>query len=197
MTKLSPASMSDELIAATLGSSIKALRKKQSLSLHEVSLATGISASFLSLVENGKSDMTIGRLVRLADLYGVDIDDLLPSSQNGLISITRPDQGRKVTSSSEGTEVSLLSPGPAREMTPMQLVFQPGSGLEEYGKHRGEEFVFVIAGELVLDIEGENPTVLTAGASAYYSGEVPHRFKNNSNASELRVLCVDSHNRWH
>ena len=37
-----------------------------------------ISASFLSLVEKDRSDITIGRLVRLIEFYGISITDLLP-----------------------------------------------------------------------------------------------------------------------
>ena len=61
-----------------LGSALKNLRRDRRLSLQDVSAGTGISASFLSLVENGKSDITIGRLVRLVTFYGIHLGDLVP-----------------------------------------------------------------------------------------------------------------------
>ncbi len=37
----------------------------------------GISSSFLSLIEQAQSDITIGRLARLAEFYDVELADLL------------------------------------------------------------------------------------------------------------------------
>ncbi len=62
----------------SLGARLKSVRTARRLSLAEVSEATDVSASFLSLVENDKSDITIGRLVRLIEFYGISIADLLP-----------------------------------------------------------------------------------------------------------------------
>jgi transcriptional regulator with XRE-family HTH domain len=52
---------------AFVGAQLRALRGARRLSLGDVAKGTGISASFLSLVENGRSDITIGRLTRLVD----------------------------------------------------------------------------------------------------------------------------------
>ena len=54
-----------------LGAQLRALRGARRVSLGDVARETGISASFLSLVENGRSDITIGRLTRLVDYYGI------------------------------------------------------------------------------------------------------------------------------
>ena len=88
-----------------LGGALRALRRERKLSLGDVSSATGISASFLSLVENGKSDITVGRLMRLAGFYDDrpaertnslpvdlghrvgDIDDLVRRAREGSVDI--------------------------------------------------------------------------------------------------------------
>src|SRR5437870_657833 len=62
----------------SVGSALRKVRTARNLSLSEVADATGISTSFLSLVEKDRSDITIGRLVRLIDFYGISITDLLP-----------------------------------------------------------------------------------------------------------------------
>ena len=63
---------------ASVGAHLHQARRARNLSLADVAEATSISASFLSLVENDKSDITIGRLVRLIEFYGISIADLLP-----------------------------------------------------------------------------------------------------------------------
>ena len=56
---------------------MRAARLARGFSLGQVAAATDISRSFLSLVENGKSDITIGRLTRLIDHYGISVADLI------------------------------------------------------------------------------------------------------------------------
>src|SRR3954453_9815199 len=58
-----------------LGTRLRALRTERGLSLSQLEAATKISSSFLSLVESGKSDITISRLVRLADFFDVELSD--------------------------------------------------------------------------------------------------------------------------
>jgi len=60
-----------------LAARLKRLRLERGLSLAQLSRATGISSSFLSLVEQAQSDITVGRLIRLAEFYDVELVDLL------------------------------------------------------------------------------------------------------------------------
>jgi transcriptional regulator with XRE-family HTH domain len=175
----------------TLGAGLRTLRRARRLSLSDVADATGISASFLSLVETGRSDITIGRLTRLVDFYGVTINDLLPATGEDADVVLRAD-ARQLHSPDEGIDVYLLTSGTDRAMMPMLLVFEPGAGLAEFGHHRGEEFVHVLEGVLRLEVEGSDPRVLHAGDSAYYAGDRPHLFRNGSDEQRLRVICVDS-----
>ena len=175
-----------------LGAALRRLRRARRLSLSQVAEATLISASFLSLVENGKSDITIGRLVRLVDFYGVSIVDLLPSADPADSEIVRASEARKLRSPAEGIDIYLLTPDTRRSMMPMLLVFEPGAALAEYGRHEGEEFVQVLEGRLELDIAGSEPRLLAQGDSAYYPADRPHLFRNADARKPLRVLCVDT-----
>jgi transcriptional regulator with XRE-family HTH domain len=64
-----------------LGGRLRRLRRERGLSLGEVAKATEISASFLSHIENGKSDITFMRLERLVALYGASLMDLAAPHQ--------------------------------------------------------------------------------------------------------------------
>lgn len=179
---------------STLGTALRALRQTRRLPLSDVADATGVSASFLSLVENGRSDITIGRLTRLVDFYGVTINDLLPPPRGEDADVVREEDARQLHSPDEGIDVYLLTSGTGtdRTMMPMLLVFEPGAGLAELGHHRGEEFVHVLEGELLLEVEGSATRTLRAGDSAYYAGDRPHLFRNGSDAERLRLICIDS-----
>lgn len=178
----------------TLGSSLRAVREARRLSLADVADATGISSSFLSLVENDRSDITIGRVVRLIDFYGISITDLLPataaSSHPEVVAATNR---TLLHSPTEGIDVYLLTADTQRRaMMPMLLEFQPGAHLAEYGRHQGEEWVHVLEGQLRLELEGAEPRILEAGDSAYYPAERPHLFSNADAHRPLSLICVDT-----
>ena len=175
-----------------LGRSLRSARRSKSLSLSDVGKATGISASFLSLVENGKSDITIGRLVRLVAFYGLQLTDLLPATPSADPDIIRRAEQQTLPSSGEGIQFRLLAPNIHGAMMPMVVEFEPSAHLAEYGRHAGEEFVHVMQGTLELELEGSAPRILKAGDSAYYAAERPHLFRNGSNTEPLRIICVDS-----
>lgn len=176
----------------SLGASLRALRQSRSLSVRDVAQGTGISSSFLSLVETGKSDITIGRLTRLVQFFDVSLMDLLPEQPTADARIVRKDERRLLPSAEGGVEVHLLVPDTRRTMMPMVLTLEPGAELAEYGVHPGEEWVHVLEGTLEIEFEGEAPTELKAGDSAYYSSSHPHRFKNAHAGRRLRIVCVDS-----
>jgi transcriptional regulator with XRE-family HTH domain len=54
----------------TLGETLRAIRVERGFSLGEVAEGTDLSTSFLSLVENGRSDISTGRLFRVARFPG-------------------------------------------------------------------------------------------------------------------------------
>lgn len=174
-----------------LGNTLRALRQSRDLSLADVARETQISASFLSLVENGKSDMSIGRLTRLMQFYGISFSDLLPPPRAADPDVVRKDERQVVHSRTEGIDIFLLTPDINRGMITMLLEFEPGSARNEHGRHAGEEFVHVLQGELILELGGSVHR-LKAGDSAYYAGDRPHLMRNASNTRRLRVLCVDS-----
>jgi transcriptional regulator with XRE-family HTH domain len=176
----------------TLGANLRAIRRSRNLSLNDVADATGISSSFLSLVETGGSDITIGRLTRLIEFFGISITDLVPAATRKDPDIVRESERIQLRSPVEGLEIFLLTPDTRRAMMAMLLELEPGAGRAEYGNHPGEEFVYVVKGELELEIKDRGKRRLLAGDSAYYPGDTPHLFRNASTVEPLQILCVDT-----
>lgn len=180
-------------VQSALGPALRAIRLANRRSLSDVAAATGISSSFLSLVENGKSDITVGRLTRLVAFYGVSVADLLPSAGPAADpDVVRRTEQRLLPSPAEGISFYLLGPLVSGLMMPMIVEMEPSARLAEYGRHHGEEFVHVLEGTLALELEGSEPRILEEGDSAYYSAERPHLFRNARDSGLLRLICVDS-----
>jgi quercetin dioxygenase-like cupin family protein len=171
---------------------LREVRQARGLSLSEVADATQLSASFLSLVEIGRSDITIGRLCRLVDFYRISISDLLPDPSTAEPDVVRAAEPRLIHSPAEGIDVFLLGVDTRRTMMPMLVAFEPGASLAEYGCHPGEEFVHVLSGQLKLTIKDGAERLLGPGDSAYYSSDRPHLFANASETEPLTLICVDS-----
>jgi transcriptional regulator with XRE-family HTH domain/mannose-6-phosphate isomerase-like protein (cupin superfamily) len=64
-----------------LAERLKWARQKAGLSLREVSRQLGVSASFVSQIENGKSTPSVATLYSMAQLLGVTIDELFSGAQ--------------------------------------------------------------------------------------------------------------------
>jgi transcriptional regulator with XRE-family HTH domain len=180
-------------LRGSVGAALRQVRTARSLSLQEVAKATGISASFLSMVENDRSDITIGRLVKLIEFYGISVTDLLPfSAAAEYPEVVTPHARKLLHSPAEGISLSLLAVDTQRQLMPLEAEFEPGAGLVEPGRHAGEEWVYVLEGELRLELEGVEPRTLCAGDAAYYPAERPHRLANASDTLPLRIICVDT-----
>jgi transcriptional regulator with XRE-family HTH domain len=174
-----PAESAPSGMELDLGLRLRALRKQKGLSLEGVAQGTGISRSFLSLIENGRSDISFSKLIRLTRFYGISITDLMPDDepQPDQIIVRREDR-KHVYSPAEGIEVFLLSPDTKRKMMPVIEEFEPGGHLIEHSFHEGEEFLLVLQGEIEVDMEGRKPFILRRGDSAYYNAMQGHAFRN-------------------
>jgi transcriptional regulator with XRE-family HTH domain len=162
-----------------LGPTLRAIRKARGWSLEQAGDQTGLSKSFLSLVEQGKSDITLGRLMSLVKFYGIGLADLIPEQTDGADGVvTRLDQRRHIDLPPEGLELTLLAPNSKRTMMPVWSSFAPGGHTESHVVHEGEEFVWVLEGRLALELDGSEPITLEQGDCAYFDATRAHRYRN-------------------
>jgi transcriptional regulator with XRE-family HTH domain len=73
-----------------VGDRLRAIRRQKGLSLHDVEARSGqeFKASVLGAYERGERALSVSRLVRLAELYGVPPDQLLPRDADVDIDLT-------------------------------------------------------------------------------------------------------------
>jgi quercetin dioxygenase-like cupin family protein len=172
-----------------LGGALRELRREKGSSLVQVADATGISKSFLSLVESGRSDITIGRLLRLVSFYGANISDLLPPDDAHDATVVKRADQRELQSPAEGIRIFLLARNQDRKMTPSLGVIEPSGASAEKAGHAGEEFLHVLQGTITLDFGDGEPISLEEGDSAYFKADRPHSYRNTSDGI-TRFLTV-------
>jgi transcriptional regulator with XRE-family HTH domain len=83
-----------------IGDRLRAIRRQQGLSLHDVEARSDqeFKASVLGAYERGERALSVSRLLRLADLYEVPSDQLLPRGADVEIDLTqRGEDGQALT----------------------------------------------------------------------------------------------------
>ena len=174
----SEAGASAALGERALGPRLRQLRRGRGLSLADVAEGTGISASFLSMVEKGQSDITVSRLMRLVRWFGVSIADLVQEPDPAAVHVVRAGDRRSVRLVDEGIAIEMLTSEGGHRMMPVVNVYAEGGAMAEPARHDGEEFVLVVDGKVELTVGDGDPIELGPGDSAHYRSDVPHSFRN-------------------
>ena len=178
-----------EVMENSIGRKIKELRKSQRLTLAELSGRAGVSASFLSQIENGKQTPTVVTLKKIADALGTSVKEIFDLHQE------TPEYIRRCDNQSLGglqkiyKQINVLSGKfDGRTIDAFNLVMEPGIGQVEEHSHQGEEFYLVLNGTLTVAIEGQQ-FVVYKDESIHFPSSVPHRLMNYGN-EDLRMLGV-------
>lgn len=179
-----------ETMQPWLGERLRRLRHLSGYSLEDVANATSISISFLSVVEAGKSDIAISRLMKLVRFYKASVLEVVEPVPEDKV-IVRKGKALRFRSEEEGVEVEVLLPGPLRRMQPSIFTYEPGEGHRENVVTEGDVFAYVLRGSVAVIFNDDERLLLGSGDSAYFSGTAPHRFLNVGNRI-ARVLSCSS-----
>jgi DNA-binding transcriptional MerR regulator/quercetin dioxygenase-like cupin family protein len=173
--------------ASAIGSHLRQLRTKRKLSLAEVAKAAGISVGFLSAMERSQMSGSVGTLRKLAKFYKTNILDFFDATGASSRHV-QPSQ-RKVLQAGPGVRMELLAWGNT-VMEPHLFRVAPDAGSGDSYTHEGEEFMYVLRGQLNITLEREEYR-LKAGDSFYFESATPHHWKNPGRA-ETWVLWVNT-----
>ena len=180
--------------ALALGARIKALRKERGLTLADLVKSTGVSEATLSRVENDQTLVSAHHLYQLAKSLGVDItaffeEDTKPIA-HGVRSICRKGEGLPLSTMRYEAEV-LCTDIANKKMHPA-INIATTSSIEEAGglsRHEGEEYLYVLAGNLSFISEFYEPLLLAAGDSLYFDSNMGHAYLS-ADGAPVTILVV-------
>jgi len=182
--KLTPPSRGD---TAAIGTHLRQLRLRRRLSLAQVAKAVGISVGFLSALERSHMSASVGTLRKLARFYKANILDFFDAG--GKVGRQVHPADRKVLEAGEGVRMELLAWGHT-VMEPHLFRIAPEAGSGESYSHEGEEFIYVLRGDLAITVAGSE-YLLKPGDSFYFESATPHRWVNPGQ-KETVVLWVNT-----
>jgi transcriptional regulator with XRE-family HTH domain len=185
------------LSAYDLGAKIRQLRMRKKIALTELGKHTGLSASMLSQLENGKLIPTLPTLARVAMVFDVGLDYFFGSRRRaGLFEVIRKDERMLFPNDPENDRPAFLFEVLAFKATnkPMEayLAEFPQRETAEAASHAhaGAELVYLLEGRLELMYQ-DDICVLDAGDTAYFDASEIHSYRG---LSELpaRALVVSA-----
>ncbi len=185
-----------------LGQAIRAVREQRGLSLRELARRVNVSPSFVSQVELGKANPSVGTLYSLVSVLGTTLDDLLgdasdddaaavpvvdaaildghtPGSWPRVDVPVQPAEGRKRVEMS-GVVWERLTHDHDPYVDFLHVEYAPGSSScapEQMMRHGGREYGHLLHGRLEVQV-GFETYDLGPGDSIHFDSMTPHRLSN-------------------
>jgi len=167
-----------------VGAKIKGIRESKNLTIEEISERSGLSTDQICSIENDQNLPSLGPLIKIARALGVRLGTFMDDNDALGPVVTRAEDREKDSSISFSNGASdarkhmeyhpLAQKKAGRHMEPFIIDINP-EGQKEFklSAHEGEEFIYVMEGDLEIDY-GKEKYTLKQGDSIYYDSIVKH-----------------------
>lgn len=179
--------------ADAVGARVRSLREGAGLSLRDLAERSGVSATMLSQVERGHTSPTLAVAGKIAAGLGLSLSRLLRLDEAPHVVVSRAaDHRRQARGGHRIEELTPPLPGlrvdvSAHELDPGRAT--GGEGDRPMHEPGSRETAVVLEGELVLVVDREEHR-LEAGDSVTFDADLPHHFKNQSEAATRFIAVI-------
>lgn len=182
-----------------VGKKIQGIRESKNLSIEEISERSGLSAEQIQSIENDQYLPSLGPLIKIARALGVRLGTFLDDNDDlGPVVCRAADRerDRSISFSNDATEArqnmiyhSLAKQKAGRHMEPFVIDVQPSEDKDfKLSAHEGEEFIYVMSGEVEIDY-GKETYSLQEGDSIFYDSIVKHHV-HGALGKSAKILAV-------
>jgi len=167
-----------------VGERIKQARRERDLDLEELAGRVGCSGEYLQWVEDGQVEPPVALLLQIGKSMNLDSGAFLTMDDS-------PE--RRLDESSKRTKAysyrTLTPPEADKHLMAFSVTIPPRTGHEGVGyQHEGEEFVYVVSGEVELLVDKEKHR-LGEKESHRFNANVDHHLSNpGDETAELLVI---------
>lgn len=181
-------------LATGHGQRIRAAREERGFTLVELSAKTGIDTDVLAKVEAEETMLPLGQLIKLSKALSMTMTEVIAPGDKPFTIVRASDRRRfarfgEAREARHGYEYEALAAGKrGRKMEPFIVRLLPASA-DQPSSHDGQEFIFVLDGEMEVLVE-DTRDVLKPGDSIYYDSTSTHlvRAHGDKPATILAVL---------
>jgi len=180
-----------------IGAKVKLVRENRKLSIEDVSERTNLPAAQIQSIEDGSLVPNLTPLIKIARVLGVRLGTFMDDDENLGPVVTKAQDKKEVTRFSDrGNAVNsdldfytLAQNKAGRHMDPFIIDIFPGSEEEvKLSTHEGEEFIYVMQGELEI-VYGKETYTLKEGDSIFYDSIVKHHV-HGAPGKSAKILAV-------
>lgn len=181
-----------------VGSKIKGLRESKNISVEEMSERSGLSAEQITSIENDQQLPSLGPLIKVARALGVRLGTFLDDNDalGPVVSRAADREDDSISFSNDSADArknmeyhALAKQKAGRHMEPFIIDVQPNKDKEfKLSAHEGEEFIYVMSGELEIAY-GKDNYILHEGDSIYYDSIVKHHVHGSADTG-AKILAV-------
>ncbi len=171
-----------------IGPRIRQLRIRNDLTLEELAGRCELSKGFLSQLERDLTSPSVSTLEDIVEALGSTMSEFFREEEDE--KIVFDDQEQFVKNSDGSRTVWIIPNAQKNRMEPILLELEPGKQSEVVQPHEGEEFGYVLQGNLTLHL-GKQILKLHKGSSFSLSGEKEHYLSNDS-SKNAKIIWVCS-----
>lgn len=179
-----------------IGAKLRRLRLRKKLGLVDLGKHTGLSASMLSQLENGKAIPTLPTLGRIALVFDIGLDYFFDNQRaRRTFAITRGRERLRFPDRADNPVPAyffeVLASGAKEKPISAYVAEFPPRNPDEVREHfhEGWELVHVLAGRLAIRF-GAEEHVLEAGDSVYFDAVEPHAYRGESETPAQAIVIT-------
>lgn len=162
-----------------VGRRIKNERLKYNLSLNELAAAVGLSPSYLSLLENGKTSPSLKVIDKICNFFSIHISSLFSENEKiGDVFFFPREKHVEVRTHGDRIRRFLLPRGELK-IEPVLVTLFPREKKSDPTVHKGSEFGYVIRGTVEFYLEGHETVICREGDSIIYNSSIRHVLHNS------------------
>ena len=182
-----------------VGSKIKGIRESKNLTIEEIAESSGLSVEQISSIENDQNLPSLGPLIKIARALGVRLGTFMDDNDAlGPVVCRAEDRERdsSISFSNGATDARkhmeyhpLAQQKAGRHMEPFIIDINPTEQQDfKLSAHEGEEFIYVMEGELEIEY-GKEKYTLKEGDSIFYDSIVKHHV-HGAPGKSAKILAV-------
>lgn len=171
---------------------IKEIREISAVSAETLAGKLGISKDLYMQYESGESDIPVGIVFNISEIFNVELSVMLGGDNPKLriYGVVRNGKGLKLERRKQYKYESLAFNFISKKAEPFMVTIDPDSenNLLEFNSHPGQEFNYVIQGTMMTIIDGHE-IILNEGDSIFFNSGYKHAMRALNN-EQVKFLAV-------
>lgn len=173
-----------------IGERIKRLRKKMDLTQEELAERSELTKGFISQLERNLNSPSVDTLADVLEALGTNLGDFFQQKEDEQIVFSSEDFFVG-TNEKLGHSMEWIVPNSVKNsMEPVLFTLEPGGESKIYSPNEGEEFGYVLKGEIKLII-GEKEYRVKKGETFYFFSDEERQIKNISKG-QTKLLWISN-----